>query len=156
MAETSLTSGHEPSINSRRNWRSVYIKCGADNVTVAGATRASSDKQRANRTGGNLATRDRFYRYRLYFLFLFLLLSLSSHPCLLASPLFFLKSTLPSLSVRRLCRDLSRGSAGCRAISSRNKRTRRTYARTVRLRLSFTERAIKFASRDFIAGSMIL
>lgn len=41
MAETSLTSGHEPSINSRRNWRFVYIKSGADNVTIAGATRVS-------------------------------------------------------------------------------------------------------------------
>jgi len=41
MAESSLTSGHEPSINSRRNWRFVYIKSGADSVTTVGATRVS-------------------------------------------------------------------------------------------------------------------
>lgn len=43
-----------------------------------------------------------------------------------------------------------------RDIVARNKRSARrarTYARTAGLRLSFTERAIKFASRDFIAGS---
>lgn len=69
MAETSLTSGHEPSINSRRNWRSVYIKCGADNVTVAGATRVSLPTNN-ERIGRAEISRDRFYRYRLYFLFL--------------------------------------------------------------------------------------
>jgi len=29
----SLTSGHEPFINSRRNWRFVYIKSGADTAS---------------------------------------------------------------------------------------------------------------------------
>jgi len=36
---SSLTSGHEPSINSRRNWRFIYIKSGADTASRC-ATRA--------------------------------------------------------------------------------------------------------------------
>lgn len=129
MAETSLTSGHEPSINSRRNWRSVYIKCGADNVTVAGATRVSSDKQRANRTGGNLATRDRFYRYRLYFLFLFLLLSLSL-PTPASSPRhFFFSNQRYLLFLRDDCAGIYREEVPVaaryrRAISARGEHTR--------------------------------
>lgn len=42
MTEASLTRGHEPSINSRRNWHFVYIKSGADGATAASA---QSDEQ---------------------------------------------------------------------------------------------------------------
>lgn len=49
MAEITLTSGHEPSINSRRNWSFVYTKRGADRVGYdvrLGAVRVASDEQR--------------------------------------------------------------------------------------------------------------